>query len=91
VVNSIGDAIVFRRAHLDRLTAPGTFVWATGIEDTFITAPWPATGRALDEYELTGHYERWQDDLALLASLGIRTARYGIPWHRVNPSPTAWD
>ena len=35
-----------------------SFLWATGIEDTFITDPWPATGRTLDEYELTQHYER---------------------------------
>ena len=29
---------------------PETFFWATGIEDTFITAPHPTTGRALDIY-----------------------------------------
>jgi len=68
-----------------------TFYWATGIEDTFITAPWPATGRTLDEYELTGHYAQWEQDFALMASLGVRTARYGIPWHRVQPEADRWD
>jgi beta-glucosidase len=68
-----------------------TFHWATGIEDTFITAPWPATGRTLDEYELTGHYEQWREDLALMAALGVRTARYGVPWHRIQPAPDRWD
>ena len=29
------------RSELDRLLAPGAFRWATGIEDTFITTPWP--------------------------------------------------
>lgn len=69
------------------------FLWATGIEDTFITAPWPATGRTLDEYELTQHYERWWDDLGLIGSLGVPAARYGIPWHRTNPRPGVynWD
>ena len=66
------------------------FLWATGIEDTFITAPWPATGRTLDEYELTQHYERWEEDLRLMASLGVRIARYGVPWHRINPAPGEW-
>lgn len=69
---------------------PDSFVWAAGIEDTFITEPWPATGRTLDEYELTQHYERWPEDFALLAELGITHARYGIPWHRINPHPNAW-
>src|SRR5205085_4866994 len=71
--------------------ATSPFLWATGIEDTFITAPWPATGRTLDEYELTDHYRRWREDLDLMAELGVRTARYGIPWHRVNPAPGEWD
>lgn len=79
------------RSNMDRLTAPSAFFWATGIEDTFITDPWPATGRTLDEYELTGHYERWEEDLRLMAELGVRIARYGIPWHRIQPQPTGWD
>jgi beta-glucosidase len=79
---------MLRRSQLRRLTE--SFHWATGIEDTFITAPWPRTGRTLDEYELTGHYDRWVEDLTLMAELGVRTARYGIPWHRVNPEPNRW-
>ena len=42
------------------------FLWATGIEDTFITEPDPGTGRTLDEYELTDHYGRWEEDLSNL-------------------------
>lgn len=70
---------------------PETFFWATGIEDTFITAPWPATGRTLDEYELTRHYDCWEADFQLMVQLGVSTARYGIPWHRVQPEPNRWD
>lgn len=69
----------------------GGFVWLTGIEDTFITAPHPQTGRTLDEYELTGHYAAYRADLALAAELGVGAMRYGIPWHRVNPAPGIWD
>ncbi|HEU4754608.1 MAG TPA: family 1 glycosylhydrolase, partial [Armatimonadota bacterium] len=79
------------RSQLDRITAPACFYWATGIEDTFITAPWPATGRTLDEYELTGHYEHWRQDQQLMRELGVRIARYGIPWHRINPGAGKWD
>src|SRR5258708_7370456 len=67
------------------------FIWAAGIEDTFIAAPHSVTGRILDEYALTEHYERWEDDLQLLSSLGVSAARYGIPWYRVCPRRGEYD
>jgi beta-glucosidase/6-phospho-beta-glucosidase/beta-galactosidase len=66
------------------------FHWAVGMEDTFIGHP-TRSGRVLDEYELIGHYDRWRPDLDLVASSGVRTLRYGIPWYRVNPSPGVFD
>jgi beta-glucosidase len=72
-------------------SADAPFIWATGIEDTFIAAPHPVTGRILDEYALTEHYDRWEADLALIASLGVSAARYGIPWYRVCPQPGRYD
>ena len=75
----------------DRPVPADAFAWLAGIEDTFITARSPRTGRTLDEYELTGHYERLEDDLDLFAELGVPAVRYGIPWHRVNPAPGRWD
>ena len=80
-----------RRSELDALFTSSDFHWLAGIEDTFITAPSPKTGRTLDEYELTEHYARWESDVELLAELGIRSARYGIPWHRINPKRNHWD
>lgn len=82
---------LLRHSQLPRLTAPDTFIWAAGIEDTFITEPWPKTGRALDEYELTDHYRRWHADLGLMGELGVGAARYGIPWHRIQPRRDAWE
>ena len=79
------------RSRLGELLGSGSFHWATGIEDTFITAPHASTGRTLDEYELTGHYDAWRDDLALMASLGVTSARYGIPWHRIQPTRGDWQ
>jgi beta-glucosidase len=63
---------------------PSDFVWATGIEDTFVPQTRPGH-RALDEYQLMGHYEHWQDDLALARELGVRAIRWGVPWYRVEP------
>ncbi len=67
------------------------FLWSTGIEDTFISEPNAVTGRTLDEYALTEHYDRWQQDLDLVASLRVPCVRYGIPWYRVNPSPGVFE
>ncbi len=72
------------------MIGPDAFMWSAGIEDTFIAEPWPQTGRILDEYELTGHYRRWREDIGLMAELGIHVARYGIPWYRVNPAKGKW-
>src|SRR6266498_770044 len=66
------------------------FLWATGIEDTFI--PHTRTGlRALDEYELTQHYKLWKHDFDLVAETGVKYLRWGIPWYRVQPKPDQWD
>ena len=54
-----------------------------GIEDTFIADPYPATGKTLDEYELTGHYDNFLKDFELVSSLGIKGLRWGIPWYKV--------
>jgi beta-glucosidase len=82
---------LLRQSLRPQLTQPETFIWATGIEDTFITAPWPKTGRTLDEYELTGHYDRWHADIGLMRDIGVSAARYGIPWHRIQPRRGAWE
>ncbi len=79
------------KSNLSVLTSPQSFLWATGIEDTFITDPWPGTGRTLDEYELTQHYTQWKTDLKLVSEIGVQTIRYGLPWHRINPARDKWD
>ena len=66
------------------------FLWAGGIEDTFIPQERPGL-RALEEYELTQHYQQWRDDLARAASLGIGALRWGVPWYRVERAPGVFD
>ncbi len=80
-----------RQSRFGDFVSSNGFLWCTGIEDTFITAPHPKTGRTLDEYELTAHYNNWRDDIDLMAELGVQAARYGIPWHRINPQPGVWE
>jgi beta-glucosidase/6-phospho-beta-glucosidase/beta-galactosidase len=69
---------------------PADFIWASGIEDTFVPQTRPGH-RALDEYQLMGHYDHWREDLALLRDLGVRAVRWGVPWYRVEPLPGEFD
>jgi beta-glucosidase/6-phospho-beta-glucosidase/beta-galactosidase len=68
------------------------FVVATGIE---CSAPVIEGGVRQDELRKTGHWERYRDDLALVASFGIRYLRYGVPFHVVARDPDRsrfdWD
>jgi beta-glucosidase/6-phospho-beta-glucosidase/beta-galactosidase len=68
----------------------GAFIWASGIENTFVPQTRPGH-RALDEYQLMGHYTHWRDDLQLAASLGLQGLRWGVPWYRVEPLPGEFD
>ena len=66
------------------------FIWAVGIEDTFVPQTCPGH-RALDEYELVGHYDHWREDLALAGQVGAQAIRWGIPWYRVEPVRGVFD
>ncbi|MFO7166927.1 MAG: family 1 glycosylhydrolase [Chloroflexota bacterium] len=66
------------------------FIWAGGIENTFIPQGRPGM-RPLEEYELTQHYQQWRDDLRRAAGLGISMLRWGVPWYRVEPRPGVFD
>lgn len=69
---------------------PEDFLWATGIEDTFVAQEAPGQ-RRLDLYELQQHYHNWRQDLDLAGELGVRVMRYGVPWYKVNPAPGRFD
>ncbi len=68
----------------------GAFHFALGIEDTFVPQAAPGE-RPIDEYELTEHYARWQEDLDLVQDAGADLLRWGVPWYRVNPAPGVFD
>ncbi|MBA2626510.1 MAG: family 1 glycosylhydrolase, partial [Gemmatimonadales bacterium] len=69
---------------------PEDFLWASGIEDTFVPQTRPGH-RALDEYQLMGHYDHWREDLALASELGLGAIRWGVPWYRVEPIEGQFD
>jgi beta-glucosidase/6-phospho-beta-glucosidase/beta-galactosidase len=69
---------------------PEDFIWASGIEDTFVPQGRPGY-RPLEEYELMGHYDHWREDLALGRRIGLNAIRWGIPWYRVEPQQGAFD
>lgn len=71
-------------------SAPEKFIWASGIEDTFVPQT-KAGHRALDEYQLLGHYQHWREDIGLAARLGVKALRWGIPWYRVEALPGEFD
>lgn len=75
----------------DRPPFDAPFIWAVGIEDTNVGWPLAGSPGGLDEFALTQHYDYWREDLALAASIGAKSIRYGFPWYRINPAPTVWD
>jgi hypothetical protein len=64
------------------------FVVASGIE---CSAPLIEGGVRQDELVKTGHDQRVEEDLALVAGFGIRYLRYGIPFHIVAAEPGRSD
>lgn len=69
---------------------PHHFVWATGIEDTFVPQT-KAGHRSLDEYQLIGHYDHWREDLSLVRETNVDAVRWGIPWYLVERSRGEFD
>src|ERR1044071_3477312 len=64
------------------------FMFATGIENSYPTI---AGGVRVDEMEKCGHYERWQEDLALVHEMGIRFLRWGPALYKTHLGPGRYD
>ena len=37
------------------------------------------------------HYNRWREDLELMAAMGIRHSRFGVEWSRIEPEEGRFD
>ncbi len=64
------------------------FVVATGLE---CSAPLIEGNLRQDELRKTGHWEGYAGDFALIAAMGVRFVRYGIPFHAVGASSGRLD
>src|SRR5690242_15457523 len=69
-----------------------SFMFATGIESSYPTAP-PRRGgrRGVEGGASTRHYDRWKDDFALVRELGIGFLRYGPPYYKTHLGPGRYD
>ena len=64
-------------------------MFCTGIENS---APTIDGGRTrIDEMQSCFHYERWQEDFALVQDLGVEYLRYGPPLHKTLLGPGRYD
>jgi beta-glucosidase/6-phospho-beta-glucosidase/beta-galactosidase len=64
------------------------FFFATGIENSYPTLP---TGRRIDQMDKCGHYARWEEDFALLSTIGVNALRYGPAYYLTHPAPNRFD
>ena len=64
------------------------FLFSTGIENSYPVLP---NGRRVDEMEKCGHYERWQEDFALVREVGAKALRYGPAYYRTHTGPNQFD
>ena len=75
----------------------GTASAATQIEGGSQNNSWHAwyrKGRIKDGSDpsvATDHYVRWQEDLELMAGMGIQCCRLGVEWSRVEPEDGVFD
>ena len=68
------------------------FLFATGIENSYPTIALPGgTTARVDEMAKAGHYDRWREDFALVADLGLAYLRYGPPYYRTHLGPGRYD
>ena len=68
---------------------PGAFRFATGIECSYPTIQNGKLRR--DQMQETGHYDRYEEDFGLIAELGLKSVRYGLPLHKVHLGPGRFD
>ena len=57
----------------------------TGFESTYMPE------HKLDVLETSGHLHFFREDLKLVHDSGVRTVRYPVPWHRIEPEPGRYD
>ena len=67
------------------------FAWAVGEEGSDPVVSLDGAPHRHDQFAQSDHYERLEDDLGAVASLGVKIVRYGMPWRRTEPEPGRYD
>src|SRR3954471_19051295 len=68
------------------------FMFATGIENSYPTILLPnGTVKRVDEMEKTDHYNQWEKDFELCASMNICFLRYGPPYYKTHLGQGKYD
>ena len=67
----------------------GNFMFATGIECSYPMIDNRRIRR--DEMAECGHYDRWEEDIALVKELGLKVLRYGLPYYSMHKGPGKFD
>jgi beta-glucosidase/6-phospho-beta-glucosidase/beta-galactosidase len=72
--------------------AGSTFMFATGIENSYPTIKLPdGRTKRVDEMEKTDHYKYWRTDFQLLKEINIEFLRYGPPYYKTHLGPGRYD
>lgn len=75
---------------------PGDFLWGVATSAFQLEgapcsdwADWDDSVRS--HPAVTGHYERYREDLELLGDLGVNAYRFSLEWSRIQPEEDRWD
>lgn len=74
----------------------GRFLWGVATSAFQLegspNADWTSWDGVLGEKpDVTGHYKRYREDLALLRQLGVNAYRFSLEWSRIQPQEHGWD
>jgi len=68
-----------------------TFMFTTGIENSYPTILVEGKKIRVDEMEKTGHYTHWKEDFGLVNDMGIEYLRYGPPLYSTHSAPGQYN
>ena len=85
-----------------RRAVPNGFLWGTAISahqsegnnvnsDMWLNEHVPGTLFREPSGDACDSYERFEEDIAIAASLGLNCHRFGIEWARIEPEPGAFS
>src|SRR5438128_2523172 len=70
---------------------PKSFMFATGIENSYPTIEWHGESIRRDQLIECGHMERWKEDFQLVKELGLEYLRYGPPLYKTHMGADKFD